>query len=204
MVGLRSSLRHGICLYKGDSTASGGIAYTDNVNRNPKVGATLTRTSFALQRVWLPALLLAVVEALFALRSLAQVGPPPQMGPEGGSQSNGSGPMASPSQSNEMPPPIGNLHIPQPVHGSMIVTPPYGYAPLRVGFFVLATDPEGLGFLTYSWNFGDGSVSSLPPELYIFHTYQKPGTYVCELTTTTVDGRKNSFFQGVIVQPATH
>jgi PKD repeat protein len=112
--------------------------------------------------------------------------------------------MASPSQSNEMPPPIGNLHIPQPVHGSMIVTPPYGYAPLRVGFFVLATDPEGLGFLTYSWNFGDGSVSSLPPELYIFHTYQKPGTYVCELTTTTVDGRKNSFFQGIIVQPAAH
>jgi len=128
--------------------------------------------------------------------------PRAQMGPEAGSELNGAGPMASPSpSSSEMPPPVENLHIPQPVHGTMIVTPPYGRAPLRVGFFVLATDPEGLGFLTYSWNFGDGTVSSLPPELYIFHTYQKPGTYVCELTTTTVDGRKNSFFQGVVVEP---
>ncbi|MBV8771434.1 MAG: PKD domain-containing protein [Deltaproteobacteria bacterium] len=147
-------------------------------------------------------LILAVLLPLFALDAYAQMAPQPQMGPEAGSELNGSGPMASPTPSNnDMPPPVENLHIPQPVHGSMIVTPPYGYAPLRVGFFVLATDPEGLGFLTYSWNFGDGTVSSLPPELYIFHTYQKPGSYVCELTTTTVDGRKNSFFQGVIVQP---
>ncbi|HKU27146.1 MAG TPA: PKD domain-containing protein [Candidatus Sulfotelmatobacter sp.] len=129
-----------------------------------------------------------------------------QMGPEAGSELNGTGPMASPSPSaSETPAPVPNLHIPQPVRGSMIVTPPYGSAPLRVGFFVLATDPEGLGFLTYSWNFGDGTVSSLPPELYIFHTYRNPGTYVCELTTTTVDGRKNSFFQGIVVEPpSTH
>lgn len=133
--------------------------------------------------------------------SWAQMGSQPQMGPEAGSELNGTGPMASPSPSNSELPPIQNLNIPQPIHGSMIVTPPYGSAPLRVGFFVLATDPEGLGFLTYSWNFGDGTVSSLPPELYIFHTYQNPGSYVCELTTTTVDGRKNSFFQGVIVEP---
>jgi hypothetical protein len=122
------------------------------------------------------------------------------MGPEAGSEINGPGPMASPTPANnEMPPPVQNLRILQPVRGSMIVSPPSGAAPLRVGFFVLATDPEGLGFLTYSWNFGDGTVSSLPPEMYIFHTYQNPGSYVCELTTTTVDGRKNSFFQGVIV-----
>jgi PKD domain len=149
-------------------------------------------------------ILLGLSLALLASSSYAQLGPQLQMGPEAGSESNGAGPMAapSPSDSAEMPAPVENLHIPQPVHGSMIVTPPYGRAPLNVGFFVLATDPEGLGFLTYSWNFGDGTVSSLPPELYIFHTYQKPGSYVCELTTTTVDGRKNSFFQGVIVQPA--
>jgi PKD domain len=142
------------------------------------------------------AVLLAVNLPLFALKSQAQ------MGPEAGSELNGPGPMASPSPSDsEMPAPVENMHIPQPVQGSMIVSPPYGNAPLSVGFFVLATDPEGLGFLTYSWNFGDGTVSSLPPELYITHTYQNPGNYVCELTTTTVDGRKNSFFQGVIVQP---
>jgi hypothetical protein len=130
--------------------------------------------------------------------------PEAQMGPEAGSELNGTGPMASPSPSNnEMPAPVPNLHILQPVRGSMIVSPPYGSAPLRVGFFVLANDPEGLGFLTYSWNFGDGTVSSLPPELYIFHTYKTPGSYVCELTTTTVDGRKETFFQGVIVRPVT-
>jgi|GEM_PF-1447126 len=150
------------------------------------------------------AALAVVAGPLFASRALAQM-PEAQMGPEAGSELNGTGPMASPSPSNnEMPAPIPNLHILQPVRGSMIVSPPYGSAPLSVGFFVLATDPEGLGFLTYSWNFGDGTVSSLPPELYIFHTYQNPGSYVCELTTTTVDGRKETFFQGVIVRPATH
>ena len=86
----------------------------------------------------------------------------------------------------------------------MMVSPPSGRAPLKVGFFVLANDPEGLGFLTYSWNFGDGTVSSLPPELYIFHAYQQPGSYVCELTLTTVDGRKTTLFQGVLVQPGAH
>ncbi len=85
-----------------------------------------------------------------------------------------------------------------------MVSPPYGSAPLAVGFFVLANDPEGLGFLTYSWNFGDGAVSSLPPEMYIFHTYRKPGSYVCELTMTTVDGRRATVFQGVIVGPGAH
>ena len=100
------------------------------------------------------------------------------------------------------PPPMTQMHMMQPISGSMMVSPPYGTAPLKVGFFVLANDPEGLGFLTYSWNFGDGTVSSLPPELYIFHTYQKPGTYVCSLTAKTVDGRSVIFIQGVIVQPS--
>ena len=150
------------------------------------------------------AILIAVTLPLFATRSNAQM-PEAQMGPEAGSELNGTGPMASPSPSgSDMPAPIPNLHIPQPVRGSMMVSPPYGNAPLRVGFFVLARDPEGLGFLTYSWNFGDGTVSSLPPELYIFHTYHTPGSYVCELTVTTVDGRKSTLLQGVIVEPPTH
>jgi hypothetical protein len=147
-------------------------------------------------------LTLAITLPLLALIACAQVAEA-QMGPEAGSELNGAGPMASPSPSNnEMPAPIPNLHMMQPVRGTMMVSPPYGNAPLRVGFFVLANDPEGLGFLTYSWNFGDGTVSSLPPEMYIFHTYYNPGTYVCELTTTTVDGRKATLFQGVVVHPA--
>lgn len=162
------------------------------------------RTMLRAGRLILFAMVFAANIPLFALRSHAQMGAEGQMGPEAGSEMNGAGPMASPSPDDNELPPISNMHILQPIRGSMIVSPPYGSAPLRVGFFVLATDPEGIGFLTYSWNFGDGTVSSLPPELYIFHTYQNPGTYVCELTTTTVDGRKTNFFQGVIVQPTTN
>jgi hypothetical protein len=101
-----------------------------------------------------------------------------------------------------MAPPMAKMHIRSPVTGSMMAAPNYGLAPLKIGFFVLADDPEGIGFLTYSWNFGDGTVSSLPPELYIFHTYQNPGTYSCELTITTVDGRSQTFRQGVVVKAA--
>jgi PKD domain-containing protein len=118
--------------------------------------------------------------------------------------SNGMGDSAgSGSTSNDasMAPPMSKMHIRQPITGSMMAAPPYGLAPMRVGFFVLADDPEGLGFLTYSWNFGDGTVSALPPELYIFHTYKNPGTYACSLTITTVDGRSQTFRQGVVVKP---
>ncbi len=101
-----------------------------------------------------------------------------------------------------MPPPMAKIHIRQQITGSMLAAPPYGLAPMKVGFFVLADDPEGLGFLTYSWNFGDGTVSSLPPELYIFHTYQNPGSYLCSLVVKTVDGREHTFMQGVVVKAA--
>ena len=133
-----------------------------------------------------------------------------------------------PTTEGAEPPPIHSVRVRQPVSGSMMVTPPYGSAPLRVGFFVLAADPEEIGFLTYQWNFGDctfvvglwqvadmeragrvfvlnfgdGTVSSLPPELYIFHTYAKPGNYVCSLVIKTVDGRSKTFFQGVVVKDA--
>jgi hypothetical protein len=107
-----------------------------------------------------------------------------------------------PANDPSMPPPMAKMRIPQQITGSMMVAPPYGLAPLQVGFFVLADDPEGLGFLTYSWNFGDGTVSALPPELYIFHTYQNPGTYLCSLVVKTVDGREKTFMQGVVVKAA--
>ncbi len=106
-----------------------------------------------------------------------------------------------PANDQSMPPPMAKMHIREPVTGSMLAAPPYGIAPMSVGFFVLANDPEGIGFLTYSWNFGDGTVSALPPELYIFHTYKKPGSYVCSLTVKTVDGRSQTFRQGVLVKP---
>jgi hypothetical protein len=111
-------------------------------------------------------------------------------------------PGSSDSSNPDEAPPMQPLRIMQPITGSMAVAPPYGLAPLKVGFFVLASDPEDIGFLTYSWNFGDGTVSSLPPELYIFHTYANPGTYTCILTIKTVDGRSKTFVQGVDVRPA--
>jgi hypothetical protein len=120
--------------------------------------------------------------------------------------SSGSGSMMMPPPGVEpppdpsQPPAMQPMRIMQPITGSMAVAPPYGVAPLKVGFFVLANDPEGIGFLTYSWNFGDGTVSSLPPELYIFHTYSSAGTYVCTLTIKTVDGRSRTFVQGVDVR----
>ena len=120
-----------------------------------------------------------------------------------GSELNGPAPIPTPTPSSaDLPAPIPHITMRQPIEGSMMVSPPYGNAPLTVGFFVLATDPENIGFLTYSWNFGDGTVSSLPPELYIFHTYPIPGNYVCTLQMTTIDGRTKTLFQGVVVKIA--
>jgi PKD domain-containing protein len=99
-----------------------------------------------------------------------------------------------------MKPPMGSLEIREPLTGTMMVSPPYGNAPLRVGFIIVANDPENIGFLTYQWNFGDGTVSSLPPVKFIPHTYKKPGNYVCSLTLKTADGRSKTIFAGVVVR----
>jgi hypothetical protein len=97
-------------------------------------------------------------------------------------------------------PAMGSLEIREPLTGTMMVSPPYGNAPLRVGFIIVANDPENIGFLTYQWSFGDGTVSSLPPVKFIPHTYKKPGNYVCSLTLKTVDGRSKTIFAGVVVR----
>ena len=43
---------------------------------------------------------------------------------------------------------------------SVNATPPSGAAPLNVVFDSTATDPDGSGALTYSWDFGDGTAAS--------------------------------------------
>ncbi|MGH7923546.1 MAG: PKD domain-containing protein [Candidatus Binatus sp.] len=79
--------------------------------------------------------------------------------------------------------------------------PAYGPAPLMVGFFVTSADPETV-LQSYTWNFGDGQTSMLPPTA-LFHTYTAPGTYVVTVTASTADGHQASSFAGVIVtQPA--
>src|ERR1700751_3667018 len=50
-------------------------------------------------------------------------------------------PGSAPDESERMPG-VPRTTIGQPVTASMMVSPPYGNAPLRVGFFVLASDPE--------------------------------------------------------------
>jgi hypothetical protein len=148
----------------------------------------------------------AIVGLIAVLATTIVLGAPRGYGQDAdsGAEMNGPAPIPSPPAANaeNTLPSVPRIPIRQPITGSMLAAPPYGNAPLKVGFFVLANDPENIGFLTYQWNFGDGTVSALPPELYIFHNYAKPGNYVCTLIIKTVDGRSKTFFQGVIVKDA--
>ncbi len=80
--------------------------------------------------------------------------------------------------------------------------PGYGPAPLTVGFFVSSVDPETV-LQSFTWNFGDGQASMLPPTA-LFHTYQNPGSYVVTVTATTADGHQASSFAGVVVTLPAH
>jgi PKD repeat protein len=93
------------------------------------------------------------------------------------------------------------VNLPQPPLITMTAVPGYGAAPLTVGFFVNTVDPEGKGFVSYVWNFGDGQVSMDPP-LTFFHTYAKTGTYVATVNATTSDGRTAISYVGVTVRPS--
>ena len=80
--------------------------------------------------------------------------------------------------------------------------PSYGPAPLTVGFFVSSVNPDSAPLASYTFNFGDGHVSMLPPTA-LFHTYTAPGSYVVTVTAATADGHQASSFAGVTVtQPA--
>ncbi len=92
------------------------------------------------------------------------------------------------------------MNIPQPPSVTMTAVPSYGVSPMVVGFFVNGVDPEGQGFVSYFWTFGDGQVSMDPP-LMFFHTYHTPGTYVATVTATTADGRVAIAYAGVTVRP---
>ena len=92
------------------------------------------------------------------------------------------------------------VDLPQPPSITMTAVPGYGPAPLSVGFFVNTADPEGKGFVSYVWNFGDGQVSMNPP-LTFFHTYKTAGSYVATVNATTADGRTAVAYVGVTVRP---
>jgi PKD repeat protein len=92
------------------------------------------------------------------------------------------------------------VDLPQLPSITMTAVPGYGPAPLTVGFFVNTVDPEGKGFVSYVWNFGDGQVSMDPP-LTFFHTYRAAGSYVATVNATTADGRTAVAYVGVTVRP---
>jgi PKD repeat protein len=80
---------------------------------------------------------------------------------------------------------------------SLAAEPEYGMAPLSVDFEVTLANPPGS--LSYQWNFGDGTVPSLPGAAFMPHLYRQPGTYVCSLTLTDLGGSSTTVFTTIIV-----
>lgn len=88
----------------------------------------------------------------------------------------------------------------QPALGvTMLGEPTYGAAPLAVDFLVTMADPPSS--LVYQWDFGDGSVSSLPASTVIPHVYEHAGTYLCALVVTASQGRSATVFTTIVVRP---
>lgn len=67
---------------------------------------------------------------------------------------------------------------------SATASPLSGQVPLQVAFQAQATDQDG-SIVSFLWDFGDGSNSSLQNPS---HTYSKPGTYTAKVTVTDNDG----------------
>jgi len=106
-----------------------------------------------------------------------------------------SGPMSGAGEHG-----MNHVDISPPPSITMTALPGYGPAPLTVGFFVNTVDPEGKGFISYVWNFGDGQVSMDPP-LTFFHTYKTAGSYIATVNATTEDGRTATGYVGITVRP---
>jgi len=102
---------------------------------------------------------------------------------------------------NASPSPAGRMMIPEPLLISLQAVPGYGPAPLLVGFLPHVVDPSNGEIVSYSWNFGDGHVSTAQPTL-AYNTYAVAGNYVASVTITTADGRSATGFAGIIVKPA--
>lgn len=79
--------------------------------------------------------------------------------------------------------------------------PSYGPAPLTVGFILSAAVDDDDPIVSYQWNFGDGQVSTVPPQV-LFHTYAKAGSYIVTVSVTTAAGRLGIGMGAVIAAPA--
>lgn len=111
-------------------------------------------------------------------------------------------PAAAPTEPGapEAAPTFSPVPLPRMPQIGLQVLPGYGIAPLTVGFIISMPDPT-VDFETFRWDFGDGQVSLLPPQM-LFHTYANPGSYVVTLIATTSNGMSASAIGGVIVRPS--
>jgi PKD repeat protein len=105
--------------------------------------------------------------------------------------------LSSSAPAQEATPTPSPMILPAIPQIQLLPVPGYGPAPLTVGFMLSSIDPETV-LQTFSWNFGDGQVSMLPPTA-LFHTYTTPGSYVVTVTATTADGHSASSLAGVVV-----
>jgi PKD repeat protein len=144
------------------------------------------------------ALAFAAGVATLAMSLLVAMRPAPAFAQEPQTQASGSTAMSG-SASRTGGQGFYHVDLPQPPSITMTAVPGYGPAPLTVGFFVNTVDPEGKGFVSYVWNFGDGQVSMDPPMTF-FHTYKTAGTYVATVNATTADGRTATGYVGVTVR----
>ena len=83
---------------------------------------------------------------------------------------------------------------------AIVANPTSGQAPLTVQFSGTSSiDPDG-DTLTYTWNFGDGSMGSgATPS----HTYTAPGQYTATLTVTDAFGNDSTASQTIFVGDTT-
>ena len=93
---------------------------------------------------------------------------------------------------------------PEPEAAPLMVTvhpfPSYGAAPLTVGFILGSNVDEDDPIVSYQWNFGDGQVSTRPPQV-LFHTYAQPRSYIVTVNVTTAAGRTGIGMGAVIASP---
>ena len=85
---------------------------------------------------------------------------------------------------NEVGTLYGQLSANQPPEVAPTATPLTGFAPLVTEFFANAEDFDSASF-DVSWDFGDGTASSLSDPM---HTYSEVGVYVATVTATDSDG----------------
>jgi parallel beta-helix repeat protein len=83
---------------------------------------------------------------------------------------------------------------------NLTITPGFGTVPLQVTADASAsTDPDGSPIATYSFDFGDGSVTGPQGIATGSHTYDTKGTYTVTLTVTDTAGNSSTATGTVVV-----